>query len=174
MKKWFALAVLAVSLGIVPVAHAQFYDNSPCNVSPSGKIAGRASGVNGAVVTRLSIHYNYATKDHVVTDRTDATANIFVGYLNERAINQKDIIRFEMSPFDPSASNLNVTMYLEVYNRPNGTYPVFISVNGWGVGHMFNTRATDLKDVSDPSASMITALNQVENMLQNGWVCSSD
>ena len=167
MKKWFALAVLAVSLGIVPAAHAQFH---PRNVSPSGKIAGNGSGANGAVVTRLSIHFNYTAKGHVFTDRTDTTGKLFIDYLNKHATNKKDVFRFEMLPFNTPSASLHTTLHVKFYNNSNNTYSAFISVNGWSVGHMFNTRATDSVNIFDPGHSLIKALNQAESLLQSGWV----
>ena len=171
MRKFLlGLALAAAFVVSLPsVSQAQFHTTDACNAAPSGTIAGHGLGPNGEVAIRTKIHANYSTKSGVDTV-TDDFVDVLVGDLNELATNNKDTIRFTAAKFDAPVTTRNLTFYFEGYMNADGTYNVFLSVNGWAVGHLFNIAE---KNAPDGGTAVVALVEKAERMLNDGYVCSN-
>ena len=157
--------VLAAALLVMPaISQAQFKDNSPCNNSVS-------DAVNGAnpLRIRFQLHANYATTSGKSTV-TDEFAPQAVDALNALSVAAGHVGRYQFSAFNSAEEDRNLTFYVEEYENADGTYNTYLSVNGWGVGHLFNIH--DL-NAATPGDGFINVLTRAEDMLAKGWVCAS-
>lgn len=174
MKKTIlSMLALAAALIFSAPAKAQYTGstaNNPCNTALSDGFSGRkGSGTNGAIVVRfyIQVHYNPVNLEGVKKDLAAA----FTDEMNSRARSKGYNVRVEATDFDNPSSDLNMTIWLDIYDREsNGdSYQVYTSVGGWGQGHLFKFYTP-----AEPMLNSLTdSADGLIDRLENGWTCNT-
>lgn len=172
IQRLASILVLAASTFFLPaVTQAQFHTTDKCNNSIAAQIAkGQGNGDNGEIAIRVQVHANYKTDSGNVTMTDLDTAKTFADALNGASKYRNDILKFQGRAFDIDKNKLNLTFYYEIYMNSDNTYNVFLSVNGWGVGHLFNIHNEKQGDVGD---AVVDLTARAETLLADGWTCSN-
>lgn len=171
MKTFLAILTLAASLFLSAPAKAQYTQdpNAPCNSTLNGGFHDKnGSGSNGALVVRFYIQFHY-TPTNLEGVKKDL-AGVMVSEMNFYAKQHNYPTRIEATDYD-NPVNSNFLVYLDVYSSDNNNddYQVFISVSGWGAGHLFRF-AADRGTLED---TLMGAANGTIARLNNGWTCGS-
>lgn len=164
-KILFWIAAFAVL--IVTPATAQWHDESPCNRTYNDGFANKqGSGPNGSFNISFSFNAHYEVADLDKVKNSLVQASVFM--MNDYAMVKDYSMRFNGADYrDRAAQGLNFVAYYDIYSSDDG-YTIYVCLHGWGADHLFRAKGGTYSDIE---RALRSALHEVVDRLNNGWVC---